>query len=86
MIEFLNQVSELVIWTAVAGVLVAVAVYALGRLRGESAQQEPPASQLLAKCREMHARGELGDAEFRTIKSKLEGRLRNEPTDSRQTS
>ncbi len=82
MLDYLNRITELVIWVAAAGVVAAVAVYVLAKIRGQAAQQEPSASDLLAKFREMNEDGVLADEEFRTIKSKLAGRPKPQSNDS----
>jgi uncharacterized membrane protein len=77
--RLLESVSEAwVLGLAIVAALVAVAVYVAGRIRAKAAQQEPTASDLLSKCRELHARGELSDAEFRTIKTTVAPRLQEE--------
>jgi uncharacterized membrane protein len=76
--------EELIIWTAVLAALVAVAIYVIGKLRNAPAQREPVADELLAKCRESHSRGELSNEEFRTIRTTLEERLREELRDDGQ--
>jgi len=73
--------QELVLWTAILAVVAAVAVYVIGKVRGETVQQEPGASELLSKFRELHSRGELSDAEFRTIKTTLAAKLQEELKD-----
>ena len=70
--------AQLVIWGALIAILVAVGVYVLKRIRAESVQNEPVASELLAKFREIHARGGLSEAEFRNIKTKLSASLQKE--------
>ncbi len=80
-----DPIAQLVIWAAIFAMLVVVAVYVLGKIRGESAQQEPTASELLSKFRELHARGGLSDAEFRTIKTNLAARLQEELKDNGET-
>jgi len=70
--------EHLVIWLALLAMLVAVVVYVIGKVRGEPAQQEPTASDLISKFREMHSKGELSDAEFRTIKTTLADELQKE--------
>jgi uncharacterized membrane protein len=94
MAELLNDsLAQLVIWLAVLAILVVVAVYVLGRLRPSStrqgptgpAQQEPMASELMSKFSELHSRGGLSDAEFRTIKTKLAAQLQQELKDNGET-
>ncbi len=89
MIEILQDpVAQLILWGTLLAVFTAVAVYLVGKLRGEALQdeqQERPANELLAKFRELHSRGGLSDAEFRTIKTKLAGRLQEELKDNGET-
>ncbi len=80
-----GKFGDLVIWIAVLAALVAVAIYVIGKLRAASAQQEPTASELMSKFRELHSRGELTDAEFRTIKATLSAQLQEELNDSSET-
>jgi len=86
MIEFLQDpIAQLILWAALLAVFTAVAVYLVGKFRGEALQdeqQERTANELLAKFRELHCRGGLSDAEFRTIKTKLAGRLQEELKDN----
>jgi uncharacterized membrane protein len=83
MTKFLEvQAPQLVFWLAIGAILVAVAIYVRGKIRGQSAQQEPTASELMSKFRELHSKGVLSDAEFRTIKSRLAARLGDEVKDN----
>ncbi|MHC4180445.1 MAG: SHOCT domain-containing protein [Planctomycetota bacterium] len=70
--------EKLVIWIAALAMLLVVGIYVIDKVRAAPAQHEPTASELLSKCRESHSRGELTDEEFRTIKTTLEIRLREE--------
>jgi uncharacterized membrane protein len=70
--------EEAVVWTAVLAVMVVVAVYVIGKVRPRTVQQEPTAGQLLSKYHELHSRGVLTDAEFRTIKTTLASQLQRE--------
>lgn len=69
---------ELLFWTAVLAVLTTAAVFVVGKIRLKTLQQEPPASELLSKLSELHSRGELSDAEFRTIKTTLAAHLQRQ--------
>ena len=83
MTKFLEvQAPQLVFWLAMGAILAAVAIYVLGKIRGQSAQQEPTTSELMSKFRELHSKGVLSDAEFRTIKSRLAARLGDEVKDN----
>ena len=81
----LSGAEGLVLSLAAAAIVVAVAVYLVGKVRAESAQQEPSASQLLTKFRDLHSAGVLSDAEFRTIKTTLGPRLQQELKDNGET-
>lgn len=76
---------ELAFWLALLALLIAVAIYLAEKIRAKPAQQEPPASQLLSKCREWHSQGGLSDEEFRTIKTTLTTQLQQELRDSDET-
>ncbi len=80
-----DPVTDLVVWSAILAVLIAVAVYVIGKIRAESVQKERTASELMSKCREMHSRGGLSDEEFRTIKTRLAARLQEELSDNGET-
>jgi uncharacterized membrane protein len=71
-------VDALVFWAAIFASLVVVAVYVIGKVRPRAAKKERPASQLLAKSRELHSRGGLSDAEFRTIETTLAPQVQEE--------
>jgi hypothetical protein len=78
----------LLFWPAVlvaCVVLVSVGVYLAGRIRRKSLQQEPTGAELLAKFRELHSKGVLSDAEFRTIKTTLATQLQGELRDNGET-
>ena len=45
--------------------------YFLGRWRGRDSDDQLATHELLTNFREMHARGELTDQEYRTIKTRL---------------
>jgi uncharacterized membrane protein len=77
--------GALVVGLAVLAALVAMAVYVIGRVRAKTLQQEPMAAELLSKFRELHSRGELSDAEFRTIKTALALQRRKELSDNDET-
>jgi len=79
--RFSPELWELVGLLAVLAVLVAVAAGVIAKLRTKPIQQEPMAREMLAKCVEMHSRGELSDAEFRTLKTTLTERLQDELRD-----
>ena len=71
-----------VISVAAVAVLVAVGAYVVGKIHPKTIQREPAASELMSKFRELHSRGELNDAEFRTIKTTLAAQLAQELKDN----
>ena len=76
---------ELAISLGVLALFVWVAAYVIRKTRAETVQHEPPDSELLSKFRESHRRGDLNDAEFRTIKTTLAEEPHNELRDDGQT-
>ena len=74
--------EQLVVSFALLAILVAVAAYFVLRIRAKTLQRELRASELLSKFREMHSRGVLTDAEFRTIKTELAELLQQELNDN----
>ena len=79
---FEDSVVQLVIWLAVFTVLVAVAAYIVMRIRAEAVQNEPVASELLSKFRDIRGQGDLSEEEFRTIKTTLAEQLQEELKDN----
>ena len=79
------DIRQLVFGVAALAIFVAVGVYCAGSIRAKSVQQEPSASGLLTKFREMHSRGVLSDEEFRTIKTTLTEQLQAELRDRDET-
>lgn len=85
--QFLALEPEwLVISLALLAIMIAIGAYVISRIRDKTLQREPPASELLSKFREMHSRGVLTDAEFRTIKIALAAQLQKELKDNSETS
>jgi len=72
------EAGWLVLWVALLAMLVAIAWYVIGKIRPKTLQKERPASEWMAKYRELHSRGGLSDEEFRTIKTKLAQQLQDE--------
>jgi uncharacterized membrane protein len=77
-----HHIAAALVWCTVLALLIALAVYLLGRFRGRAEEDQPPASNLLTKFREMHSQGGLSDEEFRTIKTLLAQRLHDELKDT----
>ena len=80
-----SQGLDLAISLGILAVLICLAKYAIRKIRTETLQHELPASELLSKFRDSHRRGDLSDAEFRTIKTTLAKQLQNELRDDGQT-
>jgi uncharacterized membrane protein len=74
--------QEVVLWPALLVLVIAVGIYLLGKIRSKPAKQESTTSEMLSKFRELHSRGELSDAEYRTIKTTLAARLNRELNDN----
>jgi uncharacterized membrane protein len=86
MAEFLGSpFAKLVILAALVGVAVAVGVYVIGRVRAGMNRKESPANEWLTNFQELHAKGELSDEEYRTIKAVLAERLQRELNSTDQT-
>ncbi len=68
---FRHPLSWAALWFALIFALLALAVVVVRRFRGDTADDQPSANELLAKFRDLHARGGLSDDEYRTIKTKL---------------
>ena len=75
------SVYEWFFWIAVIAMLATAAVFVLGKIRRKTLQQELPANELLSKLGELHSKGELSDAEFRTIKTTLAAHLQRQMED-----
>jgi uncharacterized membrane protein len=73
---------RLILWMAVLAVLVAVAYYAIEKIRPKSVQKEPEDRRWLVKIGELRSQGEVSDEEFRTIKTSLEMEHREELNDN----
>ncbi|MCI0331783.1 MAG: hypothetical protein L0228_00990 [Planctomycetes bacterium] len=68
---FRHPLSQAALWFALIFALLALAVVFLRKWRGDAANDQPDARELLTKFRELHVRGGLSDEEYRTIKTKL---------------
>lgn len=83
---FRHPLSQAALWFAVIFALLALAVVALRKWRGDSSDAQGDGQDLLTKFRELHGRGGLSDDEYRTIKTKLARQLNAELNDNDQTS
>jgi|CXWL01.1.fsa_nt_gi uncharacterized membrane protein len=78
----LTTPAQLVIWATVLLVLMAVGWYVVGRFRGNADDDRLTANELLTNFQELHLQGDINDAEYRTIKTALGAKLREELEDS----
>ncbi len=70
---------------AILGGLVAVGWYVIPKLRAKALQNERDNADWLANFRELRERGELSEAEFRTIRTTLAGQYQSKLKDSEET-
>jgi hypothetical protein len=68
---------ELTVSLAILLLLVAIGGYLVRRFRGRAEEDRKVAADLLMKFGEMQSRGDLSDAEYRTIKTVLAVPLRD---------
>jgi uncharacterized membrane protein len=83
---FRHPLSWAAVWFAAIFALLALAVVVVRRFRGDDADDQPGANELLSKFRELHARGGLSDDEYRTIKTKLATQVEAELSSSEKKS
>ncbi len=74
---------SLAVWVTVLVVLLGLAVWLVRKFRDSTAQDEPGSFDELTNFQEMRQKGDINDAEFRTIKSVLGARLRREINDEK---
>jgi hypothetical protein len=67
---------------AAIAVLTGLGALVVSRFRGSAEDDQPPASEMLSKFRELHEQGKLSDAEFRNIKTQLADKLQQELSDN----
>lgn len=73
---------EIIAVFAVLFILVIVAIYIVRMVRRSGTEDAAGAHSMLANFREMHEQGELSDEEYRTIKSELTRKLKEEHKDA----
>lgn len=81
----LSTPAQAVIWTTVLLILMAMSAYVLGRFRDRSDDSRQTANELLTNFQELHQQGDIEEAEYRTIKTVLGARLREELKDTEST-
>jgi hypothetical protein len=82
----LQALATATLWAAAIFALLAFAIFLVRRWRGGSAEDRLDANELLTKFRDLHSRGGLSDAEYRTIKTKLATQIENALKDDNETS
>ena len=82
---FSHPLFQAALWFAAIFLLLALAITVLRKWRGGSAEDQPDASEMLTKFRELHVRGGLSDDEYRTIKTKLATRNDATLNDSKES-
>jgi hypothetical protein len=83
---FSHPLFQAALWFAAIFLLLALAIAALRKWRGSDADDQPDASELLTKFRELHLQGGLSDDEYRTIKLKLAAKHQATLNDTNETS
>jgi uncharacterized membrane protein len=79
MLEFISTpIAQVVIWTAVLCNLLAVAYYVMRRFRDHTGDDRLKSNEMLTNFRDLQHRGEISDAEYRTIKTVLGEKLQEE--------
>ena len=78
----LTTPAQLVIWTTVLLVLMTIAWYVVGRFRDNADDDRLTANEMLTNFEELHHQGDIDDAEYRTIKTALGAKLRQELEDA----
>jgi hypothetical protein len=70
-----SAAMRLTLWIAGVGIVTAVCVYVVGKLRGSYRESDLEPSKLITNFRELHSQGELSDEEYRNIKAKLAAQM-----------
>jgi uncharacterized membrane protein len=77
--------AQALLMLGVGVALLAALIQFARRFRGDADDDQRRAQNMLTNFRDLHSRGELSDEEFRTIKTKLSGQIRQELKDTDQT-
>jgi|GEM_PF-1648085 len=80
-----GSIEGLVLGLAIVAILLVAAMYVAAQVRFNSTKQEPTASDLLTKFREMYYQGVLSDSEYRTIRTTLAPQIKDELSDNQKT-
>ena len=83
--EFLDSdFARLVIGMTVVAMVSALGWYIVSKFRGGAGKEQPTNSEMLTNLQEMRLQGDVTEEEFRTIKSQLSARLKEELNDDKQ--
>lgn len=78
MVEFLRTTpAQLVIWTSVLAILIAVGAYVVLLFRREPRSASSSPNEMLTGFRDLHERGQLSPDEFQRVKSVLGEQVSN---------
>jgi uncharacterized membrane protein len=83
--DLILWVRDLTPWIAILVLLAVLAVLTIKQIRAKTLQHELTLSELMSKFRDLHSRGELTDAEYRTIKTTLATQLQEQLKDNGDT-
>jgi len=72
-----DSVADLALSLLILVILTIVAVIVIVRVRRVAREKDPSGVEFLSEFRDVHARGGLSDAEFRTIKARLADRVKD---------
>ena len=76
---------QAVLLVAVLVILLLVGYYVVRKFRDHIGRDDTSTTEVLANFEEIHHRGTLSDEEYRTIKTALHGKLRQELKDTGET-
>ena len=79
---FHETYPSLIALAAMSAILVTIGVYVIAKVRKSAVTKGPSFSQYMTNFQELHAKGELSDAEYRTIKAVLTERMQQELKDT----
>ena len=83
---FSDRLFQAALWFASILIVCALGILVVRRWRGGAKDDQPGASELLTKFRELHVRGSLSEDEYRTIKTKLATQVEAELSSSEKKS
>jgi hypothetical protein len=73
-----DNLPQVMLWVAVGVVLLALGVFIIRRFPKSGEHDKLATSDMMDAFRDLHARGQLSDDEYRSIKTKLASRLKDE--------